>query len=294
MNNTQTQKLVILDFDDTCFDSKQFKEVINNYFADLIDSIWPKTLYDYCPEIMAWLIPNGLNDQELLQYIEKRGKFAFIKQAYDLVKDDNLNYSLENHFNKIVKLLDVPKEKAGFLMAIKEEFRKDLETEKIYEQCADFVYPDARKFMQKCIDDQYGLIILTQGDTQFQKSKIEYANLPDHQLIISLGLDKIAELEKTLLAESLSLNNLESIFVDDKDKYIIDFHKKLPTNFGVIMDREAENTKENIVGDDDSDRENIRVVNSFTDLSPLIKWMFDRMEREQKKDRFLDSERKMS
>jgi FMN phosphatase YigB (HAD superfamily) len=289
MINSRSEKLVILDFDDTCFNAQAFKDDINSYFYSLIDEAWKNTELKDLPRIARFSMPNGLDQKQLKDYLKQTAQMYLIKQAYEILKYEKINYTLEEHFKRILDLLEFSSDKTA---AFELQFKEDLENELIFKICDGLIFPDTRDFMQKCIQDDYRLIILTQGDPEFQKNKIDHCDLPDHQLIISKGPDKIEELKKILATENLNLNNdVEAIYIDDKDKYLADFHRELPYGFAVIMNREGVNSPENIIKVDDPNLENLQVVNNFNQLSTLLNEIYKQMESQRKLYHFLNSVR---
>lgn len=108
----------------------------------------------------------------------------------------------------------------------------------LYENSDKYIFPDVTLFLKEMRINNYELILLTMGDINFQKSKVENSGVAryfDHVLY--------CDVQKWLYFPELVQKNEKFIFLDDRADTIDKISKIYQNSFCIRIDRYKSNSK---------------------------------------------------
>jgi FMN phosphatase YigB (HAD superfamily) len=142
---------------------------------------------------------------------------------------DNLGYNPKKQFGLITK--ENPKVNLKILEAA---------YKKVISQANQFLYPDVLPVLRN-LEKENELIILSYGEKEFQREKIENSKITQYfnKIIVTQEINKISEIRKVLEEEK------NIIFVEDNPKTLVEAKKIFPNILTIRINRgEGKYTKE--------------------------------------------------
>ena len=172
--------------------------------------------------------------------------FYTIINKYDIPKDlfkKCQNQSRRHGFNPYVILNNLEKE-----TSFDKEVYSDIKD--LIHNTSDYLYPDAIPFLEYLHNNNYQVIILTKGNKNYQKEKIENAKIDKYytKLIVTMR-------HKGLLF----LNYLHGIFIDDNPRELRSLYIRKPKKIIRITRPNSKYSKEEL-------EYNILKVNSLQEI----------------------------
>ena len=154
-------------------------------------------------------------------------------RSYDLNRKEPGTYSIDRH-------LGLHK---GLSKNQKEEIKRDIEIVML-NRGRGYLYPDVIEFLSQLKKKKIKMILLTQGNTSFQKLKIEAASLKEY-------FDKIVIFngdQASILKRLVSLNSKETvIYIGKKILFLKNIRKKYPSVATFFIRREDQPAPGNLV-----------------------------------------------
>ena len=186
--------MIIIDFDDTLFDTQKFKK-----------------------ELSFCLLDVGIDEKMFWQtYAEAR-----------ILSDGNFSYSFKRHASIL--------EKEGF------DYKQVLDNlNKVKEKINNFLFEDAIYFLESLKESKQDLYLLSLGDENFQKLKVEECGIAKYfKKVFFLGKDK------ELIVKEIFQENKDSnvFFINDKIEESQKIKKDFP-NINVILKQAVTLTEE--------------------------------------------------
>ena len=145
----------------------------------------------------------------------------FLEDFYLLIKKYSINKSVFKKYQNECK-------KEGFnpdniLKRVEKEYSFDnklyQDIERLIGNSASYLYDDSLDFLKYLKEKKYQVIILTRGNSYYQKKKIEYANISSYYDELLITMNHKGE---------LSIPYNEGIFIDDNPKEIENIITKMP------------------------------------------------------------------
>lgn len=111
----------------------------------------------------------------------------------------------------------------------------DQRFKKLYASCDKFLYDDSVEFLNGINRDKYGLDLLTLGDTEFQKTKVDHSGIAKY-------FDDIyyTEVQKWDYLDRLVDRNENFIVIDDRGDALTEIKKKFKHSLAIHIERPIE------------------------------------------------------
>lgn len=194
--------------------------------------------------------------------------YAFREKLYKILERNGLDRTYlkltPQTENKEQKLLNI-KELFNNLSISKnipiENFLKPLED--LYSKCSEFVYDDTIEFLNYLISKKHKLYILTWGDKEFQKEKIQASGLYKY-------FDEIIYAEQ--LKYMLDIDYENGIFIDDSIRDLKGLYNKNAKKVFRIKRKNGKNSEKEL---------NIKEILEFNSLKELQIYLTSQEEQKQ-------------
>ena len=159
---------------------------------------------------------------------------TFLKEIYHIIEKYNISFFIFNKYKN--KILD-----KGFnCYKIVENISKDYpidqniykEFDLLIENDSIFIYSDVIEFLYFLKKNNYNIILLTKGNKEFQKKKIDYSGIKKYFDEIIITLNKKGNLKI----------DYDGVFIDDNVKELESINKKNPKEIICISRDNKSNT----------------------------------------------------
>lgn len=143
------------------------------------------------------------------------------KETFEKAKEGEKPYNPKKQFQLIVQ-----KKSEISLKEIKKNF------EKILSNANNFLYPDVEPFLKK-IENEFDLFLISYGDKEFQKEKIEKSGIAQFfkKVFVTPDINKVSTFKRILR------KNEKVIFVDDNPAALSAIKEKFPKVITIRMNR---------------------------------------------------------
>jgi len=146
---------------------------------------------------------------------------VLFKETFEEAKRGKQPYNPENQFKLIVQ-----KKSDASLKGLRSNF------EKILNKANKFLYSDVEPFLKK-VCNKFDLYLVSYGDKNFQKKKIEKSGITKFfkKIVITTDINKSSTLKKFLR------KNEKAVFVDDNPEALSTTKEKFPQVITIRMNR---------------------------------------------------------
>lgn len=149
------------------------------------------------------------------------------KETFEESKRKERYYKPSRQFDLIIK-----KNPKISLKKLKESFKK------ILSKANDFLYPDVEPLLKK-IENKFDLFLLSYGDKNFQREKIEKSDIAKFfkKVFITSDINKASTFKKIIASASKRGLKEKTIFIDDNPAALSAVKEKFPKVITIRMNR---------------------------------------------------------